>query len=294
MAHYLIIGQGRIGKPLAKQLAITGVDQGDTVTTVARSHHDYDEDHIRFLQKDARSLTADDVAGVTHIAIIVTPRSSTGARATAKDYQDSYLAVCEHLSQLADSLDAWHQHLQQVLFVSSTAVYGENDGEWIDEHTPAVPSSPTAQVLRQAETVLQTTFGHKAVIVRPSGIYHLDSTRLIDQAADAHQSGVPSHHYTNRIMDSDLVTVLAQIMLLSSPKPIYLATDSMPAISLEVLSFIAKQMCYPPPKSIQTHPSGKQICGNIDPAWLKFADYQAGYLAVMAKYRAEHGMMTDG
>ncbi len=51
MAHYLIIGQGRIGKPLAKQLAITGVDQGDTVTTVARSHHQYDEDHIRFLQK---------------------------------------------------------------------------------------------------------------------------------------------------------------------------------------------------------------------------------------------------
>lgn len=289
MAHYLIIGQGRIGKALAKQLSqiASAKDQHDTITTVARSDHQYDEKNIHFLQKDARSLTADDMAGVTHIAIIVTPRSSAATRATVKDYQDSYLAICQHLSILKTQCDAWHHSLKQVLFVSSTAVYGENDGEWVDERTPAVPISPTAQVLRQAEAVLQTTFGDKAVIVRASGIYHLDSTRLIDQAADAHQVGVPSHHYTNRIMDSDLVTVLAQIMQISSPKPIYLATDSMPVTSLEVLSFIAEQMHYPPPKRLTMAASGKRICGNIDPAWRQFADYRAGYLAVMAKYRLE-------
>lgn len=293
MAHYLIIGQGRIGKALTKQLADIAFTRGqmDTITTVARSHHQYDDQRIRFLQKDARALTVDDIKDATQIAIIITPSRSQSAyegRSTAKDYQDSYLAVCQRLVSLAAQCDdQWHHKLRQVLFVSSTAVYGENGGEYIDEHHQAIPTTDTAMVLRQAEILLQHCFLDKAVIVRVGGIYHSDSVRLIHQAANAHLIGVPSHHYTNRIMDTDLVTVLAQILCLETPKPIYLVTDGVAATSFQVMAFIAEQMHYPPPKRLDTAASGKRICPNIDPAWLTFTDYQAGYQAVITKYQAD-------
>lgn len=277
MATYLIIGQGSIGKPLAKSLA-----KSHTVKTVARSLHEYGAlaERIYFLQKDARALVLDDVKQITHLAIIVTP-SSTG-RASALDYQESYLAVCQHIVDLANQSCEWHQKLEQVLFVSSTSVYGQNQGEWVDESTPALPATDTAQVLKDAEDLLWQTFGDRAIIVRAGGIYHKNSTRLIEQARRAHLEGIPRHHYTNRIMDSDLVNCLYQILVSDRPKPLYLATDNTPATSFEVLSHIAKSLNIPSPAPILAPPSGKRIIANIDADWLSYPNYQIGYDAVIA------------
>ncbi|OOS25614.1 NAD-dependent epimerase/dehydratase family protein [Moraxella pluranimalium] len=275
MKRFLIIGQGSIGKPLAERLTVHG-----QVMAVATSTKAY-QAPVTLLQKPAQTLTADDICGVTHIAIIITPRKQ-GKVATADDYKGSYLSVCQSVTQLyRDS--ASQVQLEQVLFVSSTAVYGENAGEWIDERTPAVPTSPTAQVLLQAEQALQSVFGDKAVIVRPSGIYHLGSTRLIEQAKSAHHAGVPSHHYTNRIMDSDLIAILERILMTSTPKPIYLATDTLPVTSFDVLSFIADTLGHPPPTPIDGAMTGKRIRHNLPDGWLAVPDYRVGYGQVMAK-----------
>ncbi|MFB6348934.1 NAD-dependent epimerase/dehydratase family protein [Moraxella sp. ZJ142] len=284
MAKFLIIGQGRIGKPLAQKISQYG-----KVVAVARRFRQYPAHlPIDFLQKDAANLTLDDVAGSTHIAVIITPTYQAYADKVAA-YQASYLAVCQQLANLAALAKttpdgrAWLAGLSRIVFVSSTAVYGENGGEIITESTPAVPTAATAQVLLAAERALQAGFGDKAIIVRAGGIYHLGSTRLIEQAKAAHHAGVPLHHFTNRIMDSDLVNVLLNILILPTPKPMYLATDGVPVSSFLVLSFIAKTMHYLPPKVLDLPATGKQICANIDGSWLQFADYQAGYKAVMAR-----------
>ncbi|UTO06039.1 nucleoside-diphosphate sugar epimerase [Moraxella sp. FZLJ2107] len=273
-AEYLIIGQGGVGKPLAEQLAA-----GFAVSAVATTPKAYAAP-VRFIQKRAQDLKISDVMGVTHIAIIVTP-TKVGKQATAQEYQDSYWSVCDSIAKLYQAHPVQMAALHQVLFVSSTAVYGENAGEWINEMTQANPASATAVVLRQAEQVLIDTFGDKAVIVRASGIYHINSTRLITQAKTAHETSVPSHHYTNRIMDQDLVAALAQILQSDRPKPVYLATDFLPVTSFEVLSFIADQMGYPPPKCLDGAPTGKRIISNLPRSWLSFADYRQGYQAVM-------------
>ena len=275
MKRFLIIGQGSIGKPLAERLTAHG-----QVMAVAMSAKTY-QVPVTLLQKPAQMLTADDICGITHIAIIITPRKQ-GKVATSDDYKDSYLSVCQSVAQLYRDIASQAQ-LEQVLFVSSTAVYGENAGEWIDERTPAVPTSPTAQVLLQAEQALQAVFGDKTVIVRPSGIYHLGSTRLIEQAKSAHHTGVPSHHYTNRIMDGDLIAILEHILMTSMPKPIYLATDTLPATSFDVLSFIADTLGYPPPAPIDGAMTGKRIRHNLPDDWLSVPDYRVGYGQVMAK-----------
>lgn len=268
MKQYLIIGQGDIGRPVAHLLTT----QGQQVTTIARTPK-APMTGVRFWQRDALTLTTAELESFSHIAIIITPDDNPDR---TQAYQDSYLALCQHLANTKNIAS-----LTQILFVSSTAVYGENGGETIDEHTPARPITPTACVLRQAEESLEHAFGDKCTIVRPSGIYGKARTRMLRLAKHAHTDGVPSHHYTNRIMDSDLIHVIVQILTLDNFKPIYLASDLCPVPSSQVLSFICQQQNYPPP---QIHPApltGKQIIANIDHDWLEFSDYQKGYAHIL-------------
>lgn len=269
MKHYLIIGQGAIGLPVALMLN----KQGHQVTTVARSAKTYPQSTINFWQKDALTLTADELHPFSHIAIIITPNSQ-GER--TKAYQDSYLSVCQHLASLAKNIQAI-----QVLFVSSTSVYGENQGQIIDETTLAAPVVSTAKVLYQAEQVLQQAFQEKCVIVRPSGIYGKERTYMIRLAKTAYLDGVSDNHFTNRIMDSDLVELLCQILQTPSPKPMYLATDFEPVSSADVLKFICQLLNYPPPKLIPSLPTGKKILSNLSKGSLQFESYQSGYADIL-------------
>ncbi|UXZ05239.1 NAD-dependent epimerase/dehydratase family protein [Moraxella nasicaprae] len=272
MNTMMIIGQGAIGQPLAEKLAVS-----HKVIGVARSPKFYQQ-RVQFLQKDARQLNIDDLAMVTHIAIIITPSERSVA-----GYQESYLAICQRLAMLAKDNPTLINRLQQVLFLSSTAVYGENQGEMIDEHTPAIASSATAQVLLDAEEVLKDGFGDKAVIVRASGIYGKTRLRMLRQAATAHQDGVPSHQYTNRIMDTDLIQVLACILTQNTPKSLYLATDFDPVEASVVMRYLADLLHYPKPNVIESLPSGKRIISNINPDWLDFPTHQAGYAWIVSK-----------
>lgn len=275
MKHYLVIGQGKIGLALTYALA----SQQQRVTGVSRHAKYYDESLqtlINHWQVDAKQLMVDELQHITHIAIIVSPDTKTDDR--VKAYQNSYLAICQHLATLADALP----NIRQVLFVSSTAVYGENGGQVIDESTIVRPNTPTAQVLYQAERVICHAFKDKAVIVRPSGIYGKGRQRMIRLAEQASIDGVPSQHYTNRIMDVDLVSVLVRILTDEKPKALYLATDFSPVSGFEVLSFICQHKNIHPPTPIRTAPTGKKIQSNLPKDWLRFADYRQGYAWILS------------
>lgn len=266
MDKFLIIGQGSIGKPVAEHLAQLGYN----VTGLACTPKHY-QSSVRFYQADARTLSYDKLAIYTYIAIIITP-----SERNEQGYRDSYLAVCEHLAML-------DLPITRIVFVSSTAVYGYNDGSIVDEQTPTLPATDTARVLLAAEEALCRSYGDRAVMIRASGIYGVDRRYMVQQAADAHHAGVPSHHYTNRIMDSDLVRVIVNVLIMLHPKPFYLATDLCPATSADVLGYIAYRMGYPPPQLMDAVPTGKRIIANIDPMWLSFTDYQSGYDDIMQK-----------
>lgn len=185
-------------------------------------------------------------------------------------YRESYLAVCEHIAELN------LPNIYRILFVSSTSVYGESGGEWIDIDTMACPITDTADVLLQAEQVLQRAFGERCVVIRPSGIYHGGSIRMKLMAQTAHINGVPISHYTNRIHRDDLVNVICQVLNLSVSKPVYLASDCEPVTSLKMMSFLCQKYDCLPPRVIHTTPTGKRIRGNVDD-WLVFKNYQMGY-----------------
>lgn len=274
--QYLIIGQGNIGFALTNQLA----KRNEPIITVSRTTKSYQHNHVVHLQMDARKLyqVADCLSQITHVVIIVSPGFDVGDRVIA--YQNSYVKICQTVTKMADKLP----NVRQVLFVSSTSVYGENAGEWINEHSPIHPNSPTARALYDAERVIVHGFGDKAVIVRPSGIYGKNTERMIRLAKNAHMTGVPCAHYTNRIMDVDLVSVLARIVTCDVPKNEYLVTDFLPASSLDVMTFICQKLNISLPAMSGATPTGKRIVPNIPFEWLSFPDYRVGYAWILESW----------
>ncbi|MBF0659064.1 SDR family oxidoreductase [Psychrobacter sp. NG25] len=271
--NLLIIGQGDIGLPVTNKLAQDGLN----VTGLARGErYDYAlDDKATFKQADALTLTVQALQGFTHIAIIVTPDEYS-----ASGYQNSYLAICQYLANLAENLTS----LERIVFISSTGVYGQDNGEWIDKDTtPMTPVRAASKVILQAEQSLQQSFNDKAVIIRPSGIYGRTRLMRLRKAREPQKEPVAVSHWSNRIMDRDLVNIIANVLTMESPEPIYLATDYAPVTTLELGVWLSEQIDETPPgiDKEKTAVTGKRLHSNIPLAWLDYPDWQAGYCDIL-------------
>ena len=72
--------------------------------------------------------------------------------------------------------------LERVLFVSSSAVYGDHGGDWVDENTPCVPLAFNGCVLLEAEAAV-AALDVPATVVRFSGLYGPGRLHLIERVA---------------------------------------------------------------------------------------------------------------
>lgn len=275
---YLIIGQGDIGLPVTNKMADKGLD----ITGMARSERgQYQlDDKAQFIQADAKQLSADQINSFTHIAIVVTPDNYD-----AENYQNTYLGIAQHIADLAQQLP----QLKRVVFISSTGVYGQNTGEWIDETVePAPPKREASTFIRQAEQVLQQAYGERAVIIRPSGIYGKQRLMRIRKSREQHKQPMPLNEWTNRIMDSDLINIIVKVLTLPESealKPIYIATDYAPVTSYQLTCWLAEQLdsTQPPVDTSenQNKMSGKRLHSNIPRVWLRYPDWQSGYRYIL-------------
>lgn len=269
---YLMIGLGKIGLPVANQLATLG----HSVLAISRTNKSDLSKKIEFLAKDARQLTLKDltnyVNSIQYICITVTPSQSD-----VQGYQDSYWAISQNICQLADKLP----QLKRVFFVSSTSVYGQNSAEIIDVETVIQPpTSATAQVLWKTEQLLQQTFADKCTIIRPSGIYGLARRRLLQLAQDIEnkEKPIPENTWTNRIFDTDLVAIMVKILTEKQPLSIYLVTDNEPVPLYRVLQYLASNHLE---LSNQLPTTGKRLQNNLPDGWLQYATWQQGYQYIL-------------
>lgn len=269
----LIVGQGDIGLPVTNKLTQKNLD----VTGLARGErHDYAlNNDSAFIQADVLTLHAEQLQGFTHIAIIVTPDEYS-----TSGYNNSYLAINQHFAKLANDLTT----LERIVFISSTGVYGQDNGEWIDEDTvPMMPERGASKVILQAEQALQQGFGDRAIIIRPSGIYGRARLMRLRKAREQQKESMPAAHWSNRIMDRDLVSIVVNVLTCVAPKPMYLATDYLPVTTFELTAWLSKQVgeVLPTIDDKKTAVTGKRLHSNIPLAWLDYPDWQVGYRDIL-------------
>lgn len=181
--------------------------------------------------------------------------------------EDGYRAAyVDGLSNVLDALERDRKHddgalptlaspsqVRRVLFVSSTAVYGDAGGGWVDESTTTEPGGFSGRIIREAEDLLQERLlgtGITPVALRLGGIYGPGRTRLIDQVRSGVAVAPAEPRYTNRIHRDDAAAAIVHLCTMAAePAPVYVGVDNDPAELGEVQRFLADEQGLPRPAS---------------------------------------------
>ncbi len=241
----------------------------------------------------AGDLTGDLTAAVDRLpssieAAVITPAAD---ERTPAAYRAAYV---DGLTNVLDHLDDSERTPARLLAVSSTAVYGVDDGSDVDEDTPTDPTSPTGAVLVEAEQVLHRR-RPDAISLRLAGIYGPGRTRLIDRvrAGDAVLPDPPS--LSNRIHRDDAAAAIVHLLTATeTPAPVYLGVDDAPVDRGEVLAFLATELGLPRPPTgpDRSTRGGDKRCRNdrLKATGFRFTypTYREGYRAILAGEGVRH------
>ena len=275
----LIAGCGRIGTRLGQQLAhrgaqVHGLRRRDTPLPAPLSTIQADMTRLDSLANQLPSQ-------LDRIYFIATPGGFEDER-----YRLAYVVG---MTNLLATLRREGQTPRRIVLVSSTAVYGQLAGEWVDEETPADPNGFSGQRMREAErTLLDSEF--PGVAVRFGGIYGADRTRMLDRVRDGKPCVADPPHYTNRIHEDDTVGILEHIGDLNDAHPIYLGVDDEPCTQCELMDWLADRLERPRPERSEGSAGGtrgsNKCCRNdrlrASGYELIYPSFREGYEAMLA------------
>jgi nucleoside-diphosphate-sugar epimerase len=133
-------------------------------------------------------------------------------------------------------------------YLSTTSVYGDHDGGWVDEDTPPIPGNDRGS-RRLAAEVAWRNLGMPTHVFRLAGIYGPGRnafTQII--SGKAKRINKPGHLF-NRIHRDDIGAIVLASMAKPSPGAVYNLADDEPAAQADVISFAARLMgkVLPPP-----------------------------------------------
>ena len=210
-------------------------------------------------------------------------------------YRASYV---DGLTHVLDALERDGVQPGRVLFVSSTAVYGDAGGGWVDERTPAAPGGFSGRVLLEAEQLIQARFSGTATTatsLRLGGIYGPGRTRLIDQVRNGSADIPEDVRYTNRIHRDDAAAAIVRLATMAArPEATYVGVDNDPADLGTVLRFLATEMGLTEPPAGDAGPArgGNKRCRNsllLSTGFtFTYPTFREGYRAVLAGTGIRH------
>ena len=214
---------------------------------------------------------------------------------TEEAYRAAYLGG---VSNVLDALDRDGVRPRRVLFVSSTAVYGDAGGGWVDESTAPDPGGFSGRILVEAEELLQSRLAGTsaaAVSLRLGGIYGPGRTRLIDQVRSGSAVVPADVRFTNRIHRDDAAAAVVHLLTMAAePAPVYVGVDDDPADLGSVLRFLAAELGLPEPAVGDAGPAraGNKRCSNrllrSTGFTFTFPTFREGYRDVMAGTGVRH------
>ncbi len=237
--NILIAGCGYVGTALGTCLAADGHDVWGL-----RRRPEGLPDNVRPLAADLSDAAT--LRGLPPGLDVVyyTAGAANGSEAA---YRAAYVDGPSHL---LEALQQQGQRPRRVVFTSSTGVYAQGRGEWVDEDSPAEPQHAGGRQLLAGELLfLESAF--PATVLRLAGIYGPGRTRLIDslqQRIATYQDSPPV--YLNLIHRADCVGALRHLTTLARPASLYIGVDYQPVERGTLLRWLSGMLDTPPPRLV--------------------------------------------
>lgn len=226
----LMVGLGDLGSRIAR----LGVNAGDRVVGMRRG--DQAPADVELWQQDAAlpwagyNLIPDDV-------VLCLSPSGSGAEAYRRAYLAVALQAADWLRREAPKAHVW--------LISSTGVYGQQQGEWVDENAPREPQRETARVLVEAENYWLAQ-SQPVTLLRPSGLYGPGREFMLRQAQTGVLPGSEQPVYTNRIHIDDAARAVMHLIQRRrhglDTATAYNLTDTCPVALYDLLHWLHGQM----------------------------------------------------
>jgi nucleoside-diphosphate-sugar epimerase len=246
-AEIFIVGCGYVGR----RVAAAEQARGNRVSALARTPESAEAQRavgiepVRGDLDDRDSLAGLDVAGqgVYYFA----PPPATGARDTR---------MAAFLAAIAPRAP------RRIVYISTTGVYGDCHGEWVDETRAPNPTADRARRRLDAEQQLQAfgaRTGCEAVILRVPGIYgpdRLPVERLRKGLPLLREDEAP---WSNRVHADDLVAACVAAMARGRTGAVYNVSDGHPSTMTDYFRRVADALGLPRPPEISRVEAGDRI-----------------------------------
>ncbi|MGY2287970.1 SDR family oxidoreductase [Pseudomonas gingeri] len=211
------------------------------------------------------------------------------AAATDHDEAGYRAAYVEGLRHVLSWLGQSGQRPRRLLFVSSSSVYVQQQGEWVDETSPTEAEGYSGRLMLEAEQ-LALDSGIPASRVRLTGIYGPGREWLLTQVRRGYRVAVEPPLYGNRIHVDDAAGLLAFLLEADRAGKVledcYIGVDDAPAPLAEVVGWLREYLGvteWDAESSVRR--TGSKRCSNARAralGWVpRYASYREGYAAIL-------------
>lgn len=211
------------------------------------------------------------------------------AAATDHDEEGYRKAYVQGLQNVLSWLDDYGQVPERLIFVSSSSVYGQQDGVWVDETSETVAAGYSGRLMLEAEQVALNS-GIPASVLRLTGIYGPGREWLLTQVRRGYRVAVEPPLYGNRIHADDAAGLLA--FLLEKDREgvkldqLYIGVDDAPAPLAEVVGWLREYLGVTEwAEDASVRRTGSKRCSNARAkalGWVpKYSSYREGYAAIL-------------
>ncbi|MGB3314714.1 MAG: SDR family oxidoreductase, partial [Albidovulum sp.] len=157
------------------------------------------------------------------------------------------------LAEYGDAIAKAAPHLKWVGYLSTTGVYGDHQGGWVDETTPLTPGTKRGRIRVLAESqwqALANSAGLPLHIFRLAGIYGPGRGPFEKVKNGTARRIIRPNQYFSRIHVEDIAAVLAASIAKPDPGAIYNVADDDPSPPEDVLAEAARLLGLPLPPEV--------------------------------------------
>lgn len=135
----------------------------------------------------------------------------------------------------------------RLIFTSSTSVYGQVSGEWVNEESPADPHRETGRILREAEEIVLSRPG---LVVRLAGLYGPGRSvylrKFIEGTAVIEGDG---SRWINQLHRDDAARAVFHLLTSDAAPGIFNVADDTPMMQRDLFELLAHHFDGPLPPS---------------------------------------------